>query len=458
MKSVALHNLGCKVNAYEMDIMQDAFVNAGYKIVPFDQTADIYVINTCSVTNIADRKSRQMLHKAKAKNPSAIVVAAGCYVNTRGKDEVLSDDVDVVVSNTEKAEIANIVGKYIEEHDISAETVISEADVAAVNSIENAVKSHAEIEGNHTRAFIKVQDGCEMYCSYCIIPYARGQIRSRSIDDVTSELKSLVADGYHEFVITGIHLSSYGIDKIKFEDTKGDHINFAEFIKKYHAGKIDAPLLDLIDEVAKIDGVDRIRFGSLEPRIITDSFAEHLAAMPKICPQFHLSLQSGCDSVLSRMNRHYSTEEFYNVTEILRRHFDNPAITTDVIVGFPGETDNEFAETVEFLKKVNFYETHIFKYSRRKGTPADKMPDQLTDAEKHSRSNVLLDLNSKNKASYADSFIGKDVEVLFEEGSTGYTKEYVRVKSLDKSYENGTIVKGRITGRIDNELMEFSAL
>ncbi|MBR1891991.1 MAG: radical SAM protein, partial [Lachnospiraceae bacterium] len=267
MKSVALHNLGCKVNAYEMDIMQDAFVNAGYKIVPFDQTADIYVINTCSVTNIADRKSRQMLHKAKAKNPSAIVVAAGCYVNTRGKDEVLSDDVDVVVSNTEKAEIANIVGKYIEEHDISTETVIPEADVTAVNSIENAVKSHAEIEGNHTRAFIKVQDGCEMYCSYCIIPYARGQIRSRSIDDVTSELKSLVADGYHEFVITGIHLSSYGIDKIKFDDTNGDHINFAEFIKKYHAGEIDAPLLDLIDEIAKIDGVDRIRFGSLEPRI-----------------------------------------------------------------------------------------------------------------------------------------------------------------------------------------------
>ena len=458
MKTVALHNLGCKVNAYEMDIMQDAFVNAGYKIVPFDQTADIYVINTCSVTNIADRKSRQMLHKAKAKNPNAIVVAAGCYVNTRGKEEVLNDDVDVVVGNKEKADIADIVNNYIAEHPSisdSADLADSE-DVIAVNAVESSVKTHAEIETSHTRAFVKVQDGCEMFCSYCIIPYARGQLTSRSIEDVRSELVSLVKEGYHEFVITGIHLSSYGIDKIKFEDTKGDHINFAEFIRLYHEGSMEPPLIELIEEIAKIEGVDRIRFGSLEPRIITDRFAERLAAIPEICPQFHLSLQSGSDSVLARMNRHYTTDEFYAGAEILRKHFDNPAITTDVIVGFPGETDEEFSETVEFLKKIRFYETHVFKYSRRQGTPADKMSGQLTDAQKHARSNVLIELNAANKTAFADSFIGREVEVLFEEGSTGYTKEYVRVASTDKKYENGAIVRGKITKRLDSELMEFS--
>ncbi|SFK76715.1 threonylcarbamoyladenosine tRNA methylthiotransferase MtaB [Lachnospiraceae bacterium KH1T2] len=454
MKSAALHNLGCKVNAYELEIMQNALEEDGYNIVPFDEKADIYVINTCSVTNIADRKSRQMLHKARTMNPNAIVVAAGCYVNTRGDEEVLNDDVDIVISNNDKKEIAHIIDKYVAEHPI-AETIYA-AEPLPVNTIEaSATRRRSQLEGDHTRAFVKIQDGCEMFCSYCIIPYARGVITSRPEEDIIAELTGLVAEGYHEFVLTGIHLSSYGVDRMPSDKNKSGHLNFAEFIDGYRSGKIESPLVDLIERLSKIDGIDRIRLGSLEPRIITEEFAKRLSAIPEICPQFHLSLQSGCDSVLRRMNRHYTSEEYLDGVNILRQYFGSPAITTDVIVGFPQETEAEFEETHEFLKRVNFYETHIFKYSRRQGTPADKMDGQLTDAQKHVRSTVLLALNAENKRKFADSFVGRDVEVLFEENNEGYTKEYVRVKAVDKEYATGTIVKGRITGRLNDDIMIF---
>ncbi|MCR5525812.1 MAG: MiaB/RimO family radical SAM methylthiotransferase [Lachnospiraceae bacterium] len=454
MKSAALHNLGCKVNAYELELMQDALEKDGYNIVPFDERADIYVINTCSVTNIADRKSRQMLHKARTMNPNAVVVAAGCYVNTRGDEEVLSDDVDIVILNNDKKNIAQIIDKYVAEHPVEESDVTKEA--VPVNMTEAAAtRRRSQLEGDHTRAFVKIQDGCEMFCSYCIIPYARGVITSRPEEDIISELTALVSEGYHEFVLTGIHLSSYGVDRMPSEKNKSGHLNFAEFIDGYRSGEIESPLVALIERLSKIDGIDRIRLGSLEPRIITDDFAKRLSAIPEICPQFHLSLQSGCDSVLRRMNRHYTAEEYLDGVKLLRQYFDSPAITTDVIVGFPQETDAEFDETHEFLKKVNFYETHIFKYSRRQGTPADRMSGQLTDAQKHARSTVLLALNNENKRKFADSFIGREVEVLFEENNEGYTKEYVRVKAADKEYATGTIVKGHITGRLNDDIMSF---
>ncbi|XME02767.1 MiaB/RimO family radical SAM methylthiotransferase [Lachnospiraceae bacterium C1.1] len=453
MKTAALHNLGCKVNAYEMDIMQKALSEDGYKIVPFDEKADIYVINTCSVTNIADRKSRQMLHKARQKNPNAIVIAAGCYVNTRQKEDVLNEGVDIVIGNKEKAEIAKITDKYISDHpDINNYDSIedfSENDSSPIK------KRHSEIEGNHTRAFIKIQDGCEMYCSYCIIPYAREEIRSRNEQEALDEIESLSHEGYSEFVITGIHLSSYGIDRLPSPSSAERHMNFAEFISEYHSGRLKAPLIDFLKKTAEIEGVKRIRLGSLEPRIVTEDFARELSAIPKICPHFHLSLQSGSDTVLKRMNRHYSLAEYSQGVDILRKYFDHPAITTDIIVGFPAETDEEFDETVRFVEDINFYETHIFKYSRRHGTPADRMSSQLTDAEKHKRSLVLQDLNSKHKSEFMDNAIGREVEVLFEEDSSGYSKEYIRVCSPDKVYAPGTIVKGVISGRYDDEQMLF---
>ena len=452
MRKAALHNLGCKVNAYEMDIMQKALSDDGYEIVPFDEKADIYVINTCSVTNIADRKSRQMLHKARQKNPEAIVIAAGCYVNTRQKDEILNDGVDIVISNKEKADIAKITDRFIEDH---PEFVPSEISSFSVPS-DSLKKRHSEIEVNHTRAFIKIQDGCEMFCSYCIIPYAREELRSRDEDDVLAEIEAMTREGYSEFVISGIHLSSYGIDRIPSPSSPERHINFAEFISAYRNGDITAPLIDILKRISGIEGVRRIRLGSFEPRIVTDDFAKALSAIPEICPHFHLSLQSGSDSVLKRMNRRYDLAEYSESVSYLRKYFNDPAITTDIIVGFPGETEEEFSETVDFVEKTDFYETHIFKFSRRHGTPADRMNGQLTDAKKHERSLVLQDINRKHKSAFMDKWIGREVEVLFEEDSCGYSKEYIRVKSLDKKYKAGTILRGVITDRYDDEQMIFS--
>lgn len=403
-KKAALHNLGCKVNAYETESMQQMLEHAGYEIVPFAPGADIYIINTCTVTNIADRKSRQMLHKAKKMNPEAVVVAAGCYVESEKYSGGKVDDaIDIVIGNNCKKDLVEILEAY--EEGKRSEVVI---DI-------NHTKEYEELNLNktaeHTRAYVKVQDGCNQFCSYCIIPYTRGRVRSRKSQDVYEEVMRLAKAGYQEVVLTGIHLSSYGVDL--------DEEN----------------LLTLIEKIHEIDGIERIRLGSLEPRIMSEEFVAAIAKLPKLCPHFHLSLQSGCDETLKRMNRRYTAEEYYEVCKRLRKYFDNPALTTDVIVGFAGETEEEFAECKAFLEKIEFFETHIFKFSIRKGTRAAKMDNQVPDQMKTKRSNELLALNEKNSVKYLQEHLGKDLEVLMEEAMlindekyfVGHTKEYIRV-------------------------------
>ena len=367
MKKVALHNLGCKVNAYETEAMQEMLEHAGYEIVPFQEGADIYVINTCTVTNIADRKSRQMLHRARKMNPDAVVVAAGCYVQAQAEKQVIDPCIDIVLGNNKKQDLLTALQAYEEAHGDLREVI----DINHTKEYENL---HLTKQGEHTRAYIKVQDGCNQFCSYCIIPYARGRVRSRAKEDVVAEVTDLAKNGYQEVVLTGIHLSSYGID---FENEDN--------------------LLSLIRAVHEIEGIKRIRLGSLEPRIITEEFVQAIAALPKMCPHFHLSLQSGCNETLKRMNRRYTSEEFYEKCEILRKYFEKPALTTDVIVGFPQETEEEFETTYEFLKKICFYETHIFKYSKREGTKAAVMQGQIPEQIKAKRSARLIELGEKNR-------------------------------------------------------------
>ena len=426
-KKAALHNLGCKVNAYETEAMQQILENAGYEIVPFTEYADVYVVNTCSVTNMADRKSRQMLHKAKKMNPDAIVVGAGCYVQTKEAEALLDDTVDIVIGNNQKHELVTLLNEYEKEH-------TKQAQIVDINHEKQEYEElHLKKTAEHTRAFIKVQDGCNQFCSYCIIPYARGRVRSRAKEDVVAEVTDLAKNGYQEVVLTGIHLSSYGID---FENEDN--------------------LLSLIRAVHEIEGIKRIRLGSLEPRIITEEFVQAIAALPKMCPHFHLSLQSGCNETLKRMNRRYTSEEFYEKCEILRKYFEKPALTTDVIVGFPQETEEEFETTYEFLKKICFYETHIFKYSKREGTKAAVMQGQIPEQIKAKRSARLIELGEKNRRAYEESFLGKTVEVLVEEKSdvngkemwTGHTKEYMKIaleseKNLQNCILNVQIKDGR---------------
>ena len=435
-RTAAFHNLGCKVNAYETEAMEQLLKEAGYRIVPFETRADVYVINTCSVTNIADRKSRQMLHRARKQNPEAIVVAAGCYVQTAHEKTHLDVDADVIIGNNRKKDLAEILEKCFEER--GEEGSIREPqmyipDISRDRTYETLQIDHSS---EHTRAFIKVQDGCNQFCSYCIIPYARGRIRSRQISDVQAEVGKLTESGVKEIVLTGIHLSSYGLES---GSTSGD----------FASGK---QLLGLIRAVSQIPGVERIRLGSLEPRIITESFAEGLKAIPQFCPHFHLSLQSGCDSVLQRMNRKYSTQEYVQSCALLRRIFDDPALTTDVIVGFPGETDEEFSRTEEYLKKLGLYETHVFKYSRREGTKAAAMPDQIPEQVKNSRSGRLIRLGQENKRRYIRGWDGKAVEALLEEkvicGAdeyyTGYTREYIRVHVKSDTDLTNRVIRGRL--------------
>ena len=407
MRTAALHNLGCKVNSYETEAMQQLLEEAGYEIVPFHEKADVYIINTCSVTNIADRKSRQMLHRAKKQNPDAVVVAAGCYVQAAAEELKADLAVDVIIGNNKKQDLVPILEEYFKDKSDSSHVIeISETHEYERLSIHKIA--------DHTRAFLKIQDGCNQFCSYCIIPYTRGRVRSRRLDEVVAEVRELAAAGCQGVVLTGIHLSSYGVD-------------FKEEEKKEN-------LLSLIKQVHEVEGIRRIRLGSLEPRIITEEFAQALASMPKFCPHFHLSLQSGCDKTLKRMNRHYTTEEYAAGCEILRRYFDNPAITTDVIVGFPGETEEEFEETKAFLERIGFYEMHIFKYSRRAGTRADRMPDQIPEQVKSVRSEILLKLEKQMSKAYRESFSGKKKTVLLEEKTEiggraymiGHTMEYVK--------------------------------
>lgn len=433
MKKAALHNLGCKVNAYETEAMQHLLEEAGYEIVPFTQKADVYVINTCSVTNMADRKSRQMLHKAKKNNPDSIVVAAGCYVQTSEK-EVLNDlSVDIVIGNDRKHDLVRLLEEY------SLDSVND-----TVDDINDGKHDFEELfidqTKEHTRAFIKVQDGCNQFCSYCIIPYARGRVRSRRFENVIAEVERLAANGFKEVVLTGIHLSSYGVD---FEEAIG--------------------LLELIQAVNAVKGIERIRLGSLEPKIVTEHFASELSKLDKICPHFHLSLQSGCDATLKRMNRKYTTKEYEKGCELLRKYFVHPAITTDVIVGFPGETEEEFEQTKAYLEHIHFYEMHIFKYSKRKGTRAAVMPDQIDEQIKAARSEKLIALGHDMSKEFRKFYIGKNEEVLFEEKAVigdkeyfvGYTKEYVKVaKKTDENLEN-QIVSGRISGMLTDEILLF---
>ena len=461
MKKVAFHNLGCKVNSYELEFVQQRFSENDFRIVPFDQKADIYVINTCTVTNIADRKSRQMLHRAKALNPDAVIVAMGCYVET-GKVQAIEDEhIDVLIGNNDKGHAYEKIIEYVElveaNRGSSSDTKKLD-DITDISKVSEYDEFKLSFTTEHTRVHIKIQDGCNQFCSYCAIPLARGRVRSRNIEDIVSEVTSLTAKGYKEFVLTGIHLSSYGMDNYNLEmnkDADASDIGFSEYSK--------ARLIDAIEAVAKIDGVKRIRLGSLEPRIITDDFLKRLVATGKICPHFHLSLQSGSDTVLNRMNRRYTTKEFYEKAVLIRQYFEHPGITTDVIAGFPGETEEEFLETYKYMNKVNFYEAHIFKYSRRKGTVADKMSGQLTDKEKSERSEKLISDSNIRSKEFREYYIGKKAEVLIEElisidGEeylTGYTREYVKVaiKSSDNSLVNN-IYEAEITGFISDDVME----
>ena len=431
----ALHNLGCKVNAYETEAMQQILEEAGYEIVPFSEYADVYVINTCSVTNMADRKSRQMLHRAKKQNPDAIVVGAGCYVQTKEAQALVDESIDIVIGNNKKHELVPLLREYEASH----------RKMACVADINHEKQAYEELSlsrtAEHTRAFIKVQDGCNQFCTYCIIPFARGRVRSRELPDVLQEIRTLAKSGYREVVLTGIHLSSYGVDN-------------------------GESLLHLIEAVHELEGIERIRLGSLEPRIVTDAFAKRLSELPKICPHFHLSLQSGCDTVLSRMNRRYDTAEYEVGCALLRRYFEHPAITTDVIVGFPGETDEEFETTERYLERIHFYEMHIFQYSRREGTKAAAMPDQVPEAVKKERSEKLLALGHRMSEEFRRYYLGRQVTALLEEEFlyggkryyTGYTKEYVKVAVETKKDLSNTFVTGTLKTQLTEDvylLVEF---
>lgn len=456
MKRVALHNLGCKVNSYELDVIGQKLREKGFIIVPFDEKADIYMINTCTVTNIADRKSRQMLHQAKKRNPEAVVAAIGCYVQT-GTEQALADGaVDLVIGNNRKKDAAEILAEYLETAEASGRTGQKDgtdaadrpdktlggrtlADIGRETAYEEMQLTET---AGHTRAYIKIQDGCNQFCSYCIIPYARGRVRSRREEDILREVRGLVSAGFREIVLTGIHISSYGLD---FAGIK----NPAEGESFPHER-----LLHLLNELNKIEDLARIRLGSLEPRIVTPAFVAELKGIGKLCHHFHLSLQSGCDETLARMNRHYTAREYLEKVQLLREAFGNPAITTDVITGFPGETEAEFEQTRQFLETVNFYEMHVFPYSRREGTAAAARKDQIPETVKKKRSEILLALAKKQAKAFRESYIGESVTVLFEERKeidgvfcqVGYTGEYIRAAKKTGEDLSGKICTGKLAG------------
>ena len=437
---VALHNLGCKVNAYEIEAMQQLLEEAGYEIVPFEPGADIYVINTCTVTNIADRKSRQMLHKAKKMNPDAIVVATGCYVQTGGEKLEKDEAIDLVLGNNQKINIVEALAEYAENKPGHGSHVIK------INQTKEYEELSIDHTAEHVRAYIKVQDGCNQFCTYCIIPYARGRVRSRNIESVLKEVRALAEKGYKEVVLTGIHLSSYGVD---FPEEKKE------------------TLLSLIRAVHEIEGIRRIRLGSLEPGIVTREFAEGIAALPKVCPHFHLSLQSGCDETLERMNRRYRSGEYRERCELLREVYGNPALTTDVIVGFPQESEEEFRKSYDFVDSIRFYETHIFKYSRRQGTKAAAMDGQLTEAEKSFRSEKMIELHHRHAGDYEKSMLGKNLEVLIEEEYTkdgrtwylGHSREYIKTAvPKSEAYGVNDIVIVKAEGFLEEHIMTGEAV
>lgn len=500
MKSVALHNLGCKVNSYEIEVMQQMLQEKGYTIVPFDEIADIYIVNTCTVTNIADRKSRQMLHRAKQKNPAALVVAVGCYVQT-GREDVEQDPcIDLAIGNNRKKDLAAILEEYLEEA-VETDAVAESCDGANGKSDIGDEKKYtgtvgethkdktlhdttvidinhtAEYEemtlkqtAEHTRAYIKIQDGCNQFCSYCVIPYARGRVRSRKAEDIIREITGMAQAGYREIVLTGIHISSYGIDFDEEAWKRGESASVLKEDEERRDYSGSSKLIDLLERIHDIEGIERIRIGSLEPRIVTEETAARMAALPKLCPHFHLSLQSGCDATLRRMNRKYTSEEYAESVALLRKVFDHPAITTDVIVGFPGETEEEFALTKEFLDRIQFFEMHIFKYSKRAGTRAAVMPDQVPDQVKTIRSAELLAMEKEQSKQFRAHYLGQEAEVLLEETKEidgtqyllGHTRDYVKVavplaENEGKAITN-TVVHGIVEGFVSDEILRMPKL
>ena len=479
MKSVALHNLGCKVNAYELEAIGQKLQEKGYQIVPFDDIADIYIVNTCTVTNIADRKSRQMLHRAKRRNPDAVVVALGCYVQT-GKEEALLDgSIDLAVGNNRKKELPELLEEFLRKRDVLREMEAggsekdglvdqktldrrSLIDIGREQEYEEMLSeggADMKPSGEHTRSYIKIQDGCNQFCSYCIIPFARGRVRSRRPEDVLREVRRLAAGGCREVVLTGIHISSYGMDFI--QKTDGDYLESGSDLRQ--TAQKRQYLLNLVREIAGTEGIERVRLGSLEPRIITREFAEGLAALPQVCPHFHLSLQSGCDATLKRMNRHYTAEEYYEKVRLLREVFENPAITTDVIVGFPGETEEEFETTAAFLEKVHFFEMHVFKYSVRKGTVAASMKDQVPEQVKNERSARLIEMEQRLSREYRAQYIGKEITVLTEDCAQlaeeswrlGHTQTYVKAAVPAALAGRNELITGCVTGFLTDEILRL---
>ena len=414
-KKVAFYTLGCKVNQYETNAMAEQFIDNNYKVVDFEEFADVYIINTCTVTNMSDRKSRQIIRRAKQINPDSILVATGCYAQTAQEELEQIADIDLIVGNTEKKDIVKIVEKYGDNRD-SGRVKISD-----INKQKEFVDFGSVNYTDKNRVAIKVQDGCNQFCTYCIIPYARGRIRSRKIESVKEEVIELAKNGIKEVVVTGIHVASYGKD---LEE--------------------DIGLIDLLEEINKIDGIERIRLSSLEPTLITEDFVNRLSKLNKICDHFHLSLQSGCDETLKRMNRHYTTAEFKKATELLKKAYPNVALTTDIIVGFPGETDEEFNTTYEFLKGINFYKMHVFKYSPRHGTKAEKMPNQVDGNIKEERSRKLIELSDKNEKDQNKKYINTNLKVLIEEFEDGYYKGHTTNYIMVKIKENAENLQNKI--------------
>ena len=455
MKTVSFHNLGCKVNSYEMEVMQQKFVESGYIIVPFDVKADICVINTCTVTNIADRKSRQMLHRARKLNPDAVIVAVGCYVQALAQKNGTFDDptgllksegIDLCIGNDRKNRIVSIVEEYMDVQGCSDDAL---TDMKKVCDYEDMFLTDT---AEHIRAYIKIQDGCDQFCTYCAIPYVRGRVRSRQKDSILKEIEDLTKKGYREFVITGIHLSSYGISHASGDEPYN--------LLAKEGGYTNEALIDIIKEVSGIEGVERIRLGSLEPRVITDEFLTAISKNEKVCPHFHLSLQSGCDSTLKRMNRRYTAAEYKEKTELIRRYYVNPAITTDIITGFPGEDEEEFGKTVEFVKSIGFYETHIFKYSKREGTVAASYKGQNTEAVKQARSEVLLELDRVNSLRFRKAHMGQELRIIAEEEKeidgisymTGYTDDYI-MAAVKTQVIPGEVIRGRAVRMLNDEVL-----
>lgn len=446
-KTVAFCTLGCKVNQYETDAMRGSFEAEGYEVKEFSQEASVYVINTCTVTNMADRKSRQMMHRAKKKNPDGIIVAVGCYVQA-AKEQLEEDTlIDLVIGNNMKSQVVQIVEQYIHDNRHTEDRDAYVADIAHSHEYETM---HIETVSEHTRAYIKIQDGCNQFCSYCIIPYARGRVRSRKMEDILQEVRNLTANGYKEIVLTGIHISSYGLD---FEHTADEQEDYGPFK--------NSALIDLIEVLSGIEGLERIRLGSLEPRIITENFVRRLCKVPQICPHFHLSLQSGCDETLKRMNRHYTTALYLEKCGILRQYFDRPALTTDVIVGFPGETEEEFAQTERFLETVHFSDMHIFKYSKRRGTKAADMPNQIDPQIQSVRSEKLIALGERMKDDFLEACKDQEQIVLIEEETeidgtkymTGHSKNYIRCAFEMDGLVPNMVIKGTINSKLNEEFV-----